>query len=559
MSASAANTPVLIVGGGPVGLALAGDLGWRGIPCTLVEKTDGRIHQPKMDMVGIRSMEFCRRWGIVSSVEEAGYNRDYPQDNAWVTSLVGYELGREAFPAPRATANPPQSPQHRERCPQNFFDPVLRRFAGQFPHVSIAYDKEVVALDEGEDGVRVRVRDTRSGTEESIGASYVVGCDGGASTVRQTIGIAMTGEPVLTYTTNSIFRAAGLEKLHGKKPAYRFIFIGPEGTWATLVAIDGRDKWRFSLVGGTERGAVTPDEMREAIVRAAGKEFDFELLSTVPWIRRQLVADRYGSKRIFIAGDAAHLTSPTGGFGMNTGILDAVNLGWKLEACVRGWAGRHLLDSYEREQRPVAIRNVAEATANLKRMLSPRVEHPPREIFEPGARGDEARKIYGDAYTEMMSREWNTIGIHLGYMYEGSNAIVPDGTPQPPDEVMRYQQTSRPGSRAPHAWLDDGRSTLDLFGKTFVLLRFGNEPPAVDGLSRAAESRGVPLRVVDIDNPTVAKVYERRLVLVRPDGQCAWRGDAQPLDPLQVIDVVRGAVAEAAAGIDLPRTLEVNG
>src|SRR5262245_17943140 len=131
------KTPVVIVGAGPVGLALAGDLGWRGIPCVLVERGDGSIDQPKMDMVGIRTMEFCRRWGIAQWVESAGYNRDYPQDCAWVTALHGgYELGREPFPAPREEVVPAVSPQKRERCPQNYFDPVLMRFAALHPHVS---------------------------------------------------------------------------------------------------------------------------------------------------------------------------------------------------------------------------------------------------------------------------------------------------------------------------------------------------------------------------------------------------------------------------------------
>ena len=152
------TTPVLVVGGGPVGLALAGDLAWHGIECTLVEKGDGVIAQPRMDMVGIRSMEFCRRWGIVPWVESAGYNRDYPQDCAWVTDLNGHEFGREPFPSPRAERCPPQSPQKRERCPQNFFDPVLRRFAEQSGHVELCYQTELVDFQERADGVTATVK-----------------------------------------------------------------------------------------------------------------------------------------------------------------------------------------------------------------------------------------------------------------------------------------------------------------------------------------------------------------------------------------------------------------
>jgi 2-polyprenyl-6-methoxyphenol hydroxylase-like FAD-dependent oxidoreductase len=533
---------VLIVGAGPVGLALAGDLAWRGVPSTVVERGTGAVAQPRMDMVGIRTMEFCRRWGIVDEVERAGYNRDYPQDCAWVTDLNGYEFGREAFPAPRDERPPPQSPQHRERCPQNFFDPVLARFAERSGRVALAYRTELVSFEERGDVVVACLRDVDSGELRMVESSYLVGCDGGASTVRQALGIGMAGDAVLTYTTNVVFRCAGLERLHRMRPGYRFIFIGPEGTWATLVAIDGRDHWRFSLVGDDERRTVDEDDARRAIVRAVGRDFDFTIESMLPWVRRQLVAESYRAGRVFIGGDAAHLTSPTGGFGMNTGILDVVNLSWKLAAVLAGWGGPTLLDTYEREQRPVAVRNVTEAGDNLKRMLSPRIVKPDPAVFGAGgAELDVARREYGARYTEMMKREWFSIGIHLGYVYEGSPIVVADGTPLPPDEVQRYVQTARPGSRAPHVWLKEGESTLDLFGRGFVLLRFGAAPPSVDALAAAAAKAGLPLEVVDIEDAEAARVYERRLVLVRPDGQVAWRGDRLADDAAALIDTVRGA------------------
>jgi len=504
--------PVLIVGAGPVGLALAGDLGWRGIGCLLIEKGDGAIFQPKMDFVGVRTMEFCRRWGIVGRVEEAGYNRDYPQDCAWVTSLNGYELGRERFPSPREERPPAQSPQKRERCPQDFFDPVLVRFARGFPHVTLRYDTQLTGFEERADGVSATVVDQTTGRQETIEADYVVGCDGGASTVRQRLEIGMSGSPVLTYTTNVVFRCEGLEKLHDKAPGYRFIFIGPEGTWSTLVAINGRDRWRFSLVGDETPRAYAEDEVRKAIIRAVGRDFDFEILSVMPW--------------------------------MNTGIQDSVDLGWKLEACLGGWGGTELLASYETERRPVGIRNVTEATGNLKRMLTPRAQHPAAEIFRPGPEGDRARVEFGRNFTQMMRREWFTLGIHLGYSYEGSPIIVPDGTSAMPDEVSTYTQTSRPGARAPHVWLSEGKSTLDLYGRGFVLLRLGARPPDADRIIEAARRRGVPLSVVDIDHEETNRIYARRMVLVRPDGHSAWRGDRQPEDALGLVDTVRGAGAE---------------
>ncbi|WP_244832024.1 FAD-dependent oxidoreductase [Caballeronia sp. TF1N1] len=541
------QTPVLIVGAGPIGLALAGDLGFRGVPCMLIERSDGQVVQPKMDMIGVRTMEYCRRWGIVPWVHEAGYNREYPQDCAWVTTLTGYEFGREVFPAPKDEKCPPQSPQKRERCPQNFFDPVLRRFAERSSLATIEYHTELAGFVETEDGVNVRLRDVRTGEERTVDAQYLVGSDGGASVVRQALGIQMTGEATLTYTTNVVFRTKDLEALHDKKRAYRYIFIGPEGTWATLVAINGRDQWRFSLVGDDTRQTHDEEHMRRAIVRAVGREFDFEILSMLPWVRRQLVADTYGTKRVFIAGDAAHLTSPTGGFGMNTGIQDAVNLSWKLAAMLQGWGGEHLLDTYESEMRPVAIRNVAEATGNLKRMLSPRVVSPSAAIFDEGPEADAARIEFGNAYTELMKREWFSIGIHLGYMYEGSPIVVPDGTPQPADEVSSYVQTARPGSRAPHVWLEEGRSTLDLFGKSFVLMCFGDNRVGVDAITDAARAAGVPFEVARIDHAQARALYERDFVLVRPDGTVAWRGDALPEDAGTLIDTVRGVYAQQAA------------
>ena len=535
---------ILIVGGGPVGLALAGDLGWRGVACSLIEKGDGTVGQPKMDMVGIRSMEFCRRWGIVDGVEGAGYNRDYPQDCAWVTDLNGHEFGREPFPAPSREKPPIHSPQKRERCPQNFFDPVLQRFARRSPSVSLQFNSELLGFEDKGSHVEARVRDTTTGEQRTLRAAYLVGCDGGASQVRQALGIEMAGDAVLTYTTNIIFRCDGLERLHDKKPGYRFIFIGPEGTWATLVAINGRDQWRFSLIGDAERRTLTEAEARAAIVRAVGRPFEFEILSMLPWVRRQLVAREYGKGRVFIAGDAAHLTSPTGGFGMNTGLLDAVNLSWKLAAMLQGWGGGHLLDSYEAEQLPVAVRNVGEATENLRRMLSPRILQPDPRMFDgDDAQADAARHEYGQRYTEMMRREWFSIGVHLGYVYEDSPIVVPDGTPRPPLQTSSYTPTARPGSRAPHVWIGENQSTLDLFGRGFVLLRFGANPPSADALQAEAGKAGLPLNVVDLQNEAAVRLYERRLVLVRPDGQVAWRGDALPGDVALLVETVRGAVA----------------
>lgn len=539
------RVPVLIVGGGPVGLALAGDLGWRGVPCLLIEQTDGTIEQPKMDLVGVRTTEFCRRWGIADWVRDAPYPPDYPQDYVYLTALNGFELGREPFPGRGCEECPPESPQKRERVPQDMFDPILTRFARSFPQVSIRHNTELVGFTETGGGVRATVRDAQTGSTETIEADTMIGADGGASTVREALGIGMSGNPALTYTTNVLFRCPDFDRLHDKGKGYRFIFIGPEGVWLTIVAVNGSDRFRMSIVGTPEKINHSETDIRAALKRAMygedrGRDFDYQILSVMRWVRRELVADRYGTARVFIAGDAAHLMSPTGGFGMNTGIGDAVDLGWKLEAVHKGWGGPELLASYEAERRPVGLRNVAEASRNLRRMLSTRERLPGPEISTPGAENDAARKAYGAWFVDVMRNEWFANGIMLGYRYDNSPIVWSDGTPPPPDLAHPYVQTARPGARAPHVWLPDGRSTLDLFGRGFVLMRLGAEPPGVEPIERAAQDRSVPLTTLAIPAPAVLSAYQRRLVLVRPDGHVAWRADQEPADAGALIDLVRG-------------------
>ncbi len=536
------RVPVLIVGAGPIGLALAGDLGWRGVSCVLIEKTAGEVEHPKMDLIGVRTMEFCRRWGIADWVRDAPYPGDYPQDYVWLTSLTGYELGREPFPGRAFESCPPQSPQKRERVPQDMFDPIIKRFATSFDHVNLQNNTELVSFKEFPDHVRATVRDVASGTSRTIEADYLIGTDGAASTVREQLGIPMSGNPALTYTTNVIFRCPDFASLHDKGLGYRFIFIGPEGTWLTIVAINGGDRFRMSIVGTPDKVNHSEADIRASLRRAMGKDFDYEILSVLRWVRRELVADSYGTDRVFLAGDSVHLTSPTGALGMNSGMQDAVDLGWKLDAVIRGWGGPNLLKSYEIERKPVAVRNIKASTENLERMLAPRTTHkPPPEVFQDRPAGDAARKAYGEWYTELMSHEWFMNGYHLGYRYDDSPIVWPDGTPAPPLEGKTYTQMARPGARAPHVWLADGRSTLDLYGRGFVLLRLGPNAPTGEGLQQAAADAGMPLEVVALAEPDVLAAYERRLVLVRPDGHVAWRDDAEPRDPRAVIDCLRGA------------------
>jgi 2-polyprenyl-6-methoxyphenol hydroxylase-like FAD-dependent oxidoreductase len=537
------ETEVLIVGAGPVGLSLAGDLGWRGRRCIVVERGDGSVYQPKMDQVGIRTMEFCRRWGIVGDVEASPYDRDYPQDNIYVTALNGWELGREFFPSMNADRPPPYSPQKRERCPQNMFDPILQKFAASHASNTLLYRHKLLDFTQDADGVTATVEDAGNKRTVTIRARYLVGCDGGRSRVRETLDIPMTGRGLLTYTTNVIFRCADFDRLHDKQPGYRYIFLGPEGTWGTLVAINGRDEWRMSIIGDAkEQRTYTDDEIKAFAYRAMGKPFELEILSVLPWTRYELVADRYRVGRCFIAGDAAHLTSPTGGLGMNTGIGDAVDLSWKLTALLEGWGGPALLDSYQTERLPVAQRIVRISTANLQRMKSPGRND---KIAEDSEEGRATRERVGQTFSDAMKHEWHLMNVHLGYRYMDSPLIAYE--PENPEQLAReaaetsnYTPTTQPGRRAPHAWLRDGRSTHDLFGRGHVLLDFGAPAGDAARFAGAAAAAGIPLQALRLDEPEIAALYERRLVLVRPDDTVAWRGDSAPADLPDLLARVAG-------------------
>jgi hypothetical protein len=266
----------------------------------------------------------------------------------------------------------------------------------------------------------------------------------------------------------------------------------------------------------------------------------FTLIAVKPWRRAEAIATRYRAGRIILAGDAAHTMSPTGGFGMNTGVIDAVNLGWKLQAVLAGWGGSSLLDSYEPEQKPVAVRNAAFSTQNFNAWVEAQAGC--AAILDETAEGARMRASVGSRLKATLTAEWQCLGVQLGHRYDDSPICVADGSPPTPDDVSLYVPTTRPGARAPHAWLGDGRSTLDLFGGGFVLLRM-RAAPDPGPIVAAARAGHVPLTVVDIAQPEIAELYERKLVLVRPDGHTAWRGDVLPPDAGGLIATVRGAPA----------------
>ena len=536
------RTSVLIVGAGPVGLALAGDLGWRGVDCILVERSDGQVLQPKMDMVGIRTMEFCRRWGIGDRIRHETFPRDWELSMAFCTSMAGYPLTRIPYSSLQDDPEIPETPERKQRAPQLYFDPILADEARKRDGITLRYHCEFVSHTQDEDGVRAVARDVRTGETITIDAEYLVACDGAGSSIRRALDIPMEGDPVLDYSMAVYVRCPGLIHKHDKGQAERYIFIGPSGTWGNLTVVDGDAFWRLTVLGFKSKEEIDDFDPEPWVRRCMGSDdIEFEVVDVLPWRRARLVAREYSQGRVFLAGDSAHTMSPTGGFGFNTGLGDAIDLGWKLEGMLKGWGGPALLASYDAERRPIGWRNVSASAENYFKLIS---AENCADILDDTPEGAETRRRVGAYMHEATRMEWENLGVVLGYRYDSSPICVPDGSAPTPDQRSVYVPTSQAGHRAPHAWLPDGRSTLDLFGRSFVLLRFPGAPDA-SALVAAAKERGLPLEVVEIPDQDIARLYERKLVLVRPDGHSAWRGDTVPENIMQLLDRIRGALVPA--------------
>jgi 2-polyprenyl-6-methoxyphenol hydroxylase-like FAD-dependent oxidoreductase len=530
------ETPVLIVGGGPVGLTLALDLAVRGIRSTLVERDEGTAVEllAKAGTLNERTMEYCRRLGIAGAVANVGFPDDHPRDTVYCTALNGFVLGRDYRPSTNDRAPAPESPEILRKCPQFRFDPLLAKAVQEHGLTQVMYGASWLAASQDDSGVTSAL--VTGGETVTMRSRYLVGCDGAGSMVRRAAGIGFEGRQ-LDYSVSAMIEVEHLERHHPLGRAERYMFIGTEGTWANLTAVDGRALWRLTLVGSEERLAPERLDFDAIMRRAMGSDRgEWQVRRVMPWRRSQFTADRFTAGRILLAGDAAHTTSPTGGHGLNTGLGDASDLGWMLDALIRGWGGDQLLPAYHAERRPVAVRNGTSSTKNYGAW----VQAVGRDlVLDDTPEGEAQRRAVGEQMNAMLAQEWHSVGVAMGYRYDESPIVVPDGTAPTPDDPSEYVPTARPGHRAPHAWLAGGRSTIDLFGAGFTLLRLGS-PGDTGPLEAAAADRGMPLRVIAVDDPAVARLYERRLVLVRPDGMVAWRADSLPADASALVATVTG-------------------
>jgi 2-polyprenyl-6-methoxyphenol hydroxylase-like FAD-dependent oxidoreductase len=513
------DTQVLIVGAGPVGLVLAIDLGQKGVRCTLVERKPDPQFLPKMERCNARTMEIFRRMGLAASVRAAGLRADVPMDVYIIRAMNRPPLLRHAYPSVAearreidACTDGSMPLEPYQLVSQYTLEPLLKSVAEKLPSVTVRYGCEFLSF--SQDSSRV-TSETSSGT---IRSEYLVGCDGGSSTVRQQLGIGLSGEGDLLRLRQGLFRC---DELFGRIPIDggpghgRHYHVADERS-SFLIMQDSTRHWTLHAVLDDD-AAMAPQ-----FERTIGVPVKYEMLHVGEWKQNLLLADQYGRGRVFLAGDAVHLVIPTGGLGMNSGVGDAIDLGWKLAATLQGWGGPKLLASYGAERRPIGARNVAASRyASLGR----------RKWRSLWRNLDELVRV-----AEVEQRKSNEmIGAELGYRYAGS-PIIADEPGGPEDDFRRYVPTTWPGARLPHVWLEGHVSIQDRLGPGYTLLRLRWHDTAA--FEKAI--RGVPFQVLDIRDENACDLYGFDLILLRPDLHVAWRSNRPPLDPARLARLVTG-------------------
>lgn len=533
------QTFVLIIGGGPVGLSLALDIGLRGVPAILVNDHLQTAQNPKCNYSNTRTMEHFRRLGVAAKARQSGLNADVPRTVAFRTRFTEHELGRIELAFLKGDQWPgPELPHHIN---QLFLEPILKRHAEAMASIDVRFGKRAVELTLDADGATAMVEDVVTGERRAIKARYVIGCDGSRSLVRRVIGAGMAGDDgsivrnFVSGTMMSYFIEAPKLFATAKAGASMMTWIINHDARGFIFSQNGRD--RFIVHYGVPTGVDWQSlDANDVLSRMLGPDVELNIISSGPWTGGvALVADRYGATNAFIAGDAAHLYTPLGGFGMNTGIGDAMNLGWKLAALHQGWGGGRLLASYEAERRPIGIRNSQIGIHCTKRKDKWQI---PADINEDTEDAERTRRKFGAFVAEDDRDEYVTMGLQLGERYV-SDIIVPPLEAVAEDRWDAYLPSDLAGGRAPHFTLADGRSVYDAIGLDFGLLAFEGAQTA--GIEQAASLRSLPLRTIRV--PVIDPQYRHRLVVVRPDGHIAWSGDACPTDAVALVDKIRGAGA----------------
>jgi 2-polyprenyl-6-methoxyphenol hydroxylase-like FAD-dependent oxidoreductase len=544
------ESDVLIVGAGPVGLTLAIDLAWRGIDVTVVEtRARAAPPDPKCNHVAARTMEIFRRLGLSEKVRNAGLPADYPHDISYRTTFTGQELTRIRIPCRRdrfTTKDGPDcnwpTPEPPHRINQIFLEPILFEHAAARPRIRIINRTSVEDVVVEDTSANVGLRDLETGAARRLSCRYLIGCDGARSVVRKAIGAELSGDAVVQRVQSTFIRAPDLIDRQQHERAWGTGVVNPRRA-GMVYAIDGRERWlvhNYMKPGEADFDSVDRDACIRTIL-GVGLDFKYDILSREDWYGRRLIASKFRDRCAFISGDAAHIWVPYAGYGMNAGIADAMNLSWLLAAHLNGWAPASILDAYEAERWPITSQvsrfAMSHAEAEIRRRGAV-----PDEIEDAGSQGELARREVGRLAYEINVQQYACAGLNFGTYYDRSPIVAYDGSEHPAYTMNSYTPSSVPGCRTPHLWREDGSSLYDAMGPEFTLLRFDR---AVDvaALEAAARTRGVPLRILDIERPKTASFYGGGLVLSRPDQHVAWRGDRLPADPLALVDRVRGAAS----------------
>ena len=531
---------VVVIGAGPVGLATMIELSQRGIRCLLVERNERVGAAPRAKTCNVRTCEHLRRWGIAGQLRaRAPFGIDYPSNIVFATRLAGKLLARFENAFYCKPGRHDFYAEHAQWIPQYKLEETLLAHVNTFPCAQLRFNTEATELEQNEDSVTLTLK-TAAGIEH-VKSRYVVAADGAGSHIRTALDIRMSGVGALSKHRMMIFRSPELEHQHALGPAVAYWLINGD-TPSAMGPMDDGGRWYF---GFTPRDGEDGDALA-ALRRASGLDVEPEVLSVGDWTAWQLVADRYRTGRVFLAGDACHLHPPYGGYGMNLGIGDAVDIGWKLAAVLQGWGGDVLLDSYETERRPVHLRTIEEAVFNHTNSSGSLLLE---GIEDDGPHGDEIRRTAGDRIRATKQREFDTLGVVIGYRYENSPVIVEDGN-APPAHYRDYVPSAAPGGRAPHLWLTQGESTAqgnalyDHFGAGFTLLITTGDEAAAAPLLAAAKARHIPLTALAIEDPELHRLYEKRFVLIRPDQHVAWRADQIVDDVDALLTIVTGAYSQ---------------
>lgn len=542
------TTPVLISGGGPVGLVLSIELAWRGVPSIVLNTEPTTAVHPQGNTHNSRTMEHYRRLGIADRVRAVGLPPEFTTDISYLTRFTGHEFARIPMPSSaekqRRIAEQDMSfltPEPIHRSSQFYVEPELFAHAETLDGIDLRFGWELIDFTQYADRVESTIRHSETGDTETIVSKWLAGCDGAQGYTRRALDIPYRGEGgdevafFIGKMLSVYIDAPGIHDVMNMEPAWQYWTVNNDAR-TCIVTLDAKGKF-VVLAKYPDSGEPDEAEIICDIQDAFGAEIDIEVISIRQWTAgNALVADRYGDGRVLLAGDAVHLFTPTGGFGMNTGVEDAVNLGWKIAAVHHGWAPETLLDTYEGERRPIGIRNTQSSRKLASDVATIQV---PAALEEETAEGQKARADLG-RHLSGFTEEFASLGIQLGARYDASPLIANDGTEPPPDSPVEYVPTACPGGRAPHQWLNDGASIHDRFGKWFTLVKFGSASTDTAAFAAAAEALDVPLDIVDVAEKAARDLYACTFALIRPDHHVAWRGDSLPADAEALMRQVSG-------------------